>query len=278
VTAEVLVVEQPRNSALFWLPRVERAGLPVPKTFVVPYDHASAIGALLGDVDEPGFPWGEIEQAIGELGGRAFIRTDQGSAKHSGPVAYRFDETSAGDDLRRLVSLLVEDQEMKFWLGPELPSAFLVREWLDLEAAFSAFGYAPGADDAPGHPIAREWRFFAEAGRGVLCAHPYWPADAIKFRPRRTGRLLPSGMFELTSGEPEGWREKLRELHRPIDMPLLEGLAVQAAEACPGVAWSVDFARLTDGSWRLIDMALAGHSWHPPCPLHPEKGQGDDES
>jgi len=62
----------------------------------------------------------------------------------------------------------IEDNEMKFWMSEEYPpAAFMVREFLDLDASFKAFG---------GLPIAREWRIFASPEK-VICYHPYWPAE-----------------------------------------------------------------------------------------------------
>ena len=49
-------------------------------------------------------------------------------------------------------------------------SAFLVREFLEIPAAFEAFG---------GLPIGREWRFFADQ-ESVLCRHFYWPEAAFE--------------------------------------------------------------------------------------------------
>lgn len=170
------------------------------------------------------------------LGYPVFLRTDLSSAKHEGPDAYKVE---GPDDWPSRVWRTIEDNAMKdLW-----PSAFLVREWLDLEAPFVAFG---------GHPIANEWRVFASGDR-VHCHHFYWPEEAISYFPGE---------------EPEHWQEQLREMSYRVMPYSLRVKAKTAAQLCPeGKAWSVDFAKDKAGDWWLIDMAEAKASWHPDdCP------------
>jgi hypothetical protein len=98
-----------------------------------------------------------------------------------------------------------------------------------------------------GFPVSREFRFFANKD-GVLCYHPYWPKETIKF---------------YGIEEPRGWRKMLNELNRPPEeLEALEQIAVLAAIACSGDTWSVDLAKDKTGKWWLTDMAVAADSFH----------------
>lgn len=233
------------TSSTYWLPLVTDAGLPVPRTVSVAYDHMAFIAMISDDEDYPGFPdlVDAVCEAADDIGLPVFIRTDLASAKHDGPPAYLLDvdEPSAA---RAVLGRTVEDNEIKFWLDPESnPEAILVREFLELDAAFTAFGYR----DQPGHPIAREWRIFATA-EAVLCSHFYWPENAVE-----DGR----------PAEPN-WRALLVDLAAQPPPAELNEWAIRAASVCSELpAWSVDFACDTKGQWWLIDMADAAHSWHP---------------
>jgi hypothetical protein len=229
-----------RNSALMWFPAIKAAGLPVPRTVFVPYDHRACLPIFDG---EPSGEFTRLVEAIGkaiiEVGSPVFVRTDLSSAKHSGPQAYRIADS---EPIGQAVASTIEDNEMKFWMERSGPKAFMVRQFLDLDAPFTAFS---------GLPISREWRLFAD-GEHVICLHPYWPAQALA---------------NYVRGVPD-WREKLAELHRvPLNIIELGGMAVRAAKVCGGGAWSVDFAQDRAGKWWLIDMAVAKASWHwPGCP------------
>lgn len=223
------------TSALYWLPKLkEESQLRVPSTIFVPCDYQEMWKMLDGEAAEYGLD--ALLTAGKLLGYPVFLRTDLSSAKHEGPDAYK---VSGPDHWPSRVWRTIEDNAMKdLW-----PSAFLVREWLDLEAPFVAFG---------GHPIANEWRVFASGDR-VHCYHFYWPEEAISYFP---------------SEEPEHWQEQLRRMSEAL-MPfsLLE-MARMAASLCPeSKAWSVDFAKDKQGLWWLIDMAEAKASRHPnDCP------------
>lgn len=235
------------SSSLYWLPRIENlAGVKVPQTFTIPYDHR-AYADLVED-QEP-YPdakrvLDDVTDAILDIEPPVFVRTDLASAKHDGPGSYRLDRA---DPLfvTPLLARVVIDNEMKFWLEPDgQPQAFLVREWLDLFHTFGAFGTPESK-----HPIAREWRYFANAD-GVLCAHFYWPAASIE---------------DHEPDQPD-WRTRLAVLEVEPPPNYVDDLAVAAAAACatPEVeSWSVDFAQTVDGEWWLIDMAVGDRSWHP---------------
>lgn len=225
-----------RNSSRLWLPQITTAGLPVPHTIVIPYNHHKTLSIFDGEQSaEFDRLILEVDAAAREIGLPAFLRTDLGSAKHGGPSAYLV----TGEDTVNVLGSLLEDQELKFWTDRS-PTRLLVRQFLELEASFIAFG---------GLPISREWRFFADR-EGVKCFHPYWPEDAIEF---------------YSTPEPEGWREQLAELHAPpANLADLKAMAVEAATVCGGEEWSVDIARDASGKWWLIDMATAGNSFHWP--------------
>lgn len=226
------------NSALRWLPPIAAAGLPVPKTIVVPYKHHNMHPAFDGErcpaLTELA---AKVDQVIAEFPCPVFIRTDLGSAKHSGPKAYKVDDEPCLQGLYRLL----EDQEMKFWTVRP-PEAILVREFLTLEAKFEAFC---------GLPVNREFRFFSD-GNKVLCSHPYWPQDALE--------------GHVNEGAYPDWREQLQVLQDMSDpeADTLECMAIDAARACGGGTWSVDFAKDVNGKWWLIDMATAADSYHWP--------------
>lgn len=231
-----------RNSALIWLPSIEKAGLPVPKTVIVPYDHHACAPVFYGQSST------EFERLVEAVAKAAvevihpiFIRTDLSSAKHSGPTAYRI---GRGEAPGKAVFSTLEDNEMKFWMGRYGPSAFLVRQFLELDAPFTAFH---------NFPVAREFRFFANS-KCVRCWHPYWPAESLEeHRPSR-----------------EDWRECLTELHQVPKVPELWLMAVAAAKACGGGEWSVDFCLDVHGKWWLLDMATAEDSYHwPGCEARP---------
>jgi len=238
---------QSLNSALYWFPRIEQAELKVPKTIFVTYNHNKWIEAVEGELDSYKSviekTLSEIEIAAQEIGYPVFFRTDLASAKHSGTEAYLIKNK---DDILRVIWAAVEDNELKLWMSPDQPSAFMIREFINLDAPFIAFG---------GHPIAREWRYFTYNNE-VLCKHFYWPEDTIKFF-----------TSEYHSGnEPDNWKQQLASLNTPV--PNLDQEAVSAALNCDDYNfWSIDFAQDKSGQYWLIDMALGENSWHPECQI-----------
>lgn len=230
-----------RSSALNWLPAtVCAAEVRVPRTLVVRIDPHDFWCALDG---EPGgeIPWEELHRAAAAVGFPCFVRTDMSSAKHAGPGVYRVD---SAQNVERAVLSTFEDSAAKdLATGPTPLRAILFREWIDIDARFSAFGYHISGLK---HPIGPEWRVFAREGT-TLCHHFYWPEDAIE---------QPSA---------PDWRQRLRKMaEQPVPEVVLQ--AARAVSAQLEGAWSVDFAQDRAGQWWLIDMADAVQSWHPPCP------------
>ncbi len=227
-----------RNSALTWFPKIEAAGLPVPRTIFVPYSHHDCMAIFDG---QPAPEFNRLSDAVmaaaREIGFPVFIRTDLTSAKHSGPNAYRIDSDGHNSPIYETI----EDTEMKTWMDPRGgPQAFLVREFLTLAAPFTAFR---------GLPIAREFRYFADQD-GVRCVHGYWPPETLEdHRPSC-----------------DDWRTKL-DLMQTDPPAELSTMAIEAAKACGGSLWSVDFCQDVNGKWWLPDMAVAADSFHwPDCP------------
>jgi len=248
------------NSALYWYANLARASrektialnAKMPRTYFVAYNHPLAVSQVENESEEKyDFNVEEVRRVARKIGYPVFVRTDLGSAKHAGPDAYK----PIPNRMKRVLARLVEDQEMKYWIAPVSPRAFMIREWLDLEYDFVAFN---------GHRIANEWRVFVRDDK-VLCTHFYWPEVAIEFH------------FDQ---EPVNWRERLRDLSLRLSTPELESIerdAIQAARVNNRHdQWSVDFARDVDAkTWWLIDMAIAERSWHPEtCERHADVRRG----
>jgi hypothetical protein len=221
------------NSALVWLPAIVDAGLPVPRTEVVPFSPRSLFPILDGEKPEDDFSIDAVQAACQRIGYPAFLRTDLSSAKHDGPRAYRVNSV---DDLWRCVYYTFESNALKDLA--DACHALLVREFLTIPSIFTAFS---------GLPIGREWRIFTNQ-ESVLCEHFYWPEEA----------------FEGWQGLTDSWKEDLQQLAEQRDgIADLREMALRAAQAVGQGSWSVDFAQDAEGKWWLIDMALAAASWHP---------------
>lgn len=225
-----------QNSMLYWWPKVKDLAIPMPKTRIVEVKDFNDLYKLLdGELTEGWTNLVErVDVACEEMGGPPlFLRTDLTSGKH------QYDQTchyTGAQGLALHMGALLEETLM----GPDIPPAgYVVREYLELNAPFKAFS---------GLPIARERRLFVRDG-GVLCRHPYWPAEAIQ-RPT----------------EP-GWEDMLKRLNEPLEEEwMIVNDAKLLSERLEGY-WSVDFAQAVSGFWYFIDAALGAESWHPEgCP------------
>jgi hypothetical protein len=226
------------DSALFWFPRIQKAGLPVPKTVFIPYDYKAILPIFDGlESNEYNRLWHAVVAATGEIGLPAFLRSDVTSAKHKGPAAYKITDI---DGLNEQLCRTLEETELKTFMHYEKPKALMVRQWLDLYSTFTAFH---------GLPISREFRLFANQSE-VVCGHPYWPESAI------------AGYTD----DPD-WKNKLKELESISSIAQQEyicSIAVKAAKSMGSGTWSVDFAQDVNSQWWLTDMALAESSYHDP--------------
>ena len=232
------------NSALYWLPATRDvaanyAEVHVPQTEIIRFDFMESLGVLEGERPEA-LPYSKLEAAARDLGWPAFLRTDLSSAKDEGMSAIR---VTGPDSVPGVVSRLMHDTAEKTMR----PAAFLVREWIDIESTFEAFG---------GLPIGVEFRVTATPDRH-LCTHYYWPQEKIR------KASVPANVVESRQSD-------LAAAPRPPWLGAAAQTAAAAANARGGVddpqrAWSVDFARDETGDWWLIDMALATDAWHPEC-------------
>lgn len=219
-------------SLAYWFPKLEATGVRVPKT-------------EWWTTDADFWPWADgkesesasqfmkdLRQRLGKWGYPAFLRTGHTSAKHSwNKSCYIEDEGRLG----RCVFGLVEFSLMQIMSLPL--DTWAIREMLDLDVRFNAFW--------GGMPVATERRYFIEAG-SVVCSHPYWPAEA----------------FERTHNKPTDWAARLSEMNA-VKAPRLDEPSAKVSESFLG-AWSLDWARHSDGSWYAIDMAPAEVSYHFP--------------
>jgi len=230
-----------KTSLLFWFPKIKDLGIPVPKTeiLLVNEDFTKYID---NPKDFPKKILDEIKTTARKIGYPLFLRTDYLSGKHN---IFKFvPYIEREEDLLNSVLLLAEETAMAWLIGFR---ALVFREYLKLDWKFKAFS---------GMPVARERRYFIKDGK-ILCCHPYWIEEAIK--------------FWRTTKEPENWRDILKQLNTDEigDKPILRNYAKRVADVLEGF-WSIDFAYAKDGHWYLIDMAEGNKSWHPSdCPNCP---------
>lgn len=228
-----------RNDLAYWFPPIKDAGLPVPRTVIVPTD--ADLTGLLDGATPDGFAdlVAELAAAGDSLGWPCFLRTGHGSGKHDwAHTCY----VSARWLVAPHVAALVEWSHIVDLMG--LPtSTWVIREMIDTVSLFTCAGYG-------GFPVTREFRLFVRDS-DVVHIQPYWPPDAVgQGRPdRRDWQALLEWASELDHDE------RLE----------LNGLAVRAAEALGGGYWSVDLLQDRDGGWWLTDMADGDQSfqWSP---------------
>lgn len=221
------------SSMLYWWPKIKDLPIPQPKTEIA-YQKDDWWCHLDGIPIER-----EIITKVNEIANRfgypVFVRTDLSSGKHN-----YLESCYIGDyeSIHKNIWRLIETNAIKdLWFN-----SLIVREYLRLDWRFRAFN---------GLPIAPERRYFIEDGE-VICHHPYWPENAIKF-------WGGSKNWEHTI-----WKEHLKRMnHESIEeIELLTGYTRLVSQNISG-DWSVDFAKGANGTWYLIDMATAIQSWHP---------------
>lgn len=226
------------NSMLYWWPKIARLNIPMPKTIVVPVD-INYYPAFDGDDVEgwDGFAT-KLKAAAAVMGYPLFMRGDQMSAKHQYKDSCHVTDADA---ILRHFWVLAEDHAMCDMMGRDMRAIFL-RELLSLESPFTAF--------IGELPIAKERRYFV-TGDEVVCWHFYWPTEAVA----RGGPNLPDGWEKML--------DDLREVTAGENALLMRH--AKAVGKVMGGYWSIDFAKATDGTWYLIDMARGECSWHPQC-------------
>lgn len=226
-----------KNRLGYWFPRIEAAGLPVPKTKIIPATDeqcetlCNMLGGAVTETAQLTALIDKIKLAGDELGWPCFLRTDFTSAKHSWKKTCFLPNS---DNIRKHVYRIAEFSENADFFG--LPyDVWVVREALKTRPLFYAFQGIM--------PIVREFRFFMRDGKREH-VQPYWPPASID-RP-----------------DDEKWREKLNTASRPSDEELLHltALSQKANEAVPGF-WSIDWLETVDRGWVLTDMAEGVHSY-----------------
>lgn len=222
-----------RTCLSYWFPILEAAGIPVPRTIIVPMSHEAFRDVfrvfdgepMQGDAD-PFFA--EIKKAADAIGYPCFLRTGQTSAKHSWERSCYLPSAQA---IQAHVIEIIEYSECVSLIG--LPcNVWAVREILPT----MPLGTCP---DFFNMPLCREFRFFVADGE-VRCWHPYWPTEAI----------------EQGGGDPALYDA----LASTDDYVSAFALAHKAARAVPG-AWSIDVLD-TERGWYVTDMAEAEKSYH----------------
>lgn len=244
-----------KNCLSYWFPKLERAGILVPKTTIIrtdldlvtmldnKYDSAfdRAYAALVA----------QVKEEADKFGYPCFLRSGLFSGKH------RWEETcyvKDGANIGYQIYNIVEFSHLVDFMGLAT-DVWVVREFLPLEVLFTLPRYE-------NMPLAREMRMFIKDGK-IQCFHDYWPWKAIE---------------EGRPPDPD-WKEKVMVFHR-MDSIMDDAKTVvqQVAEVFNGDgAWSVDVCRHQDGQWFVTDMAIAEQSFHwESCPFAPVRRSYED--
>lgn len=240
-----------RTCLSWWFPKIERAGLPVPKTAILraTKEEVGDLGRAVLDGDPLGVDGGvfisKLEVATEPFEFPLFLRTGQTSGKHSWE---RTCCVRVREAMIYHVAELIEFSECVDALGLDW-RVWVVRELLPTQPVTIAY---------QGMPVCREFRLFVD-GPEIQCCHPYWPLEAL-----RDGRPRTLEGHPLDDEAVEDLAHGLWELD-DRDCEIVMGLASRAGKACGG-AWSVDVLETARG-WYVTDMAAAELSWHwPGCP------------
>jgi ATP-grasp domain, R2K clade family 3 len=221
-----------KTSLTYWFPLIEAAGIPVPKTKIVPLSKEAQNSMFNwfdgkdGDGSEAPF-FEQLAAAADEIGYPIFLRTDYTSGKHDWE---RTCFVKSAADLKQHVFNLAEYSEICDFMG--FPwSVWVVREFLPT----IPLGHCPNYGNMP---LCREFRFFVDDGE-VLCWHPYWPMESFE--------QGDASLYNRLSAAPD-------------DYASLHTLAHKAGRAVGG-AWSIDILE-TERGWFVTDMAEAHKSFH----------------
>lgn len=234
----------------YWFPKLQAAGLPVPRTAILRMSCAAQQAIMAGFDGKDGTPeqaselkafCRELEYLAAPLGWPVFLRTDYTSGKHEWA---RTCCLTRPEDIPRQVFALAGHSELAGIIG--LPwDTWVVREFLPTQP----WGVAPRFGNMP---LCREFRFFVD-GPAIACWHPYWPLEALE-----QGEVDDPDVDNAVLCHEMG---KLDD----ITLNELRGLAAAAGQAVGG-RWSVDLLETARG-WYVTDMAEADKSWHwPDCP------------
>lgn len=233
-----------KTALSYWFPKLEAAGVPVPRTLFVDMPKAAQEAIWAGFDGKAPADGGvairafcdEIRAAATQLGLPCFLRTDHTSGKHDWRNTCFL---ASADDVPEHVFAIAEYSELSSMAG-ELPwSRWCVRELLPT----IPLGTCPGYGDMP---VCREFRFFVDDGV-TRCRHPYWPREALE-----------DGGATISAAE----YDRLCEPPADCDLKHLAEIAGRAV----GGSWSIDVLETRRG-WMITDMAEAEKSFHwPGCP------------
>ena len=244
----------------YWFPKLERVGLPVPKTVIIPgtekeiknlvecYDDKKPRAVL--DLVE------RIHNAAESVEYPFFLRNDFTSAKH------QWDKSCFVKCKEDILSHMVQIFEYAECAQGGTPiDVWVVRELLPTIKRGVCRRYH-------NMPVVKEFRYFVD-GCKIECYHPYWPKDALE-----------QGDVEWI--EWEDWNPELVPVHaykqlcsplHPLERPEIETLVQCAGCAVGGGRWSVDVLE-TEKGWYITDMAQAhvSHHWEG-CPVNEQRMQ-----
>jgi hypothetical protein len=228
--------DEPTNLA-YWFPKLEAAGVPVPRTILVHTD--ADLAYLLDGQEPPGYAdfHAALKAAVEEIGTPCFLRTGYISGKHEWERTCYLDFP---EDMWWHVQALVEESALVDIMG--LPTNdWAVRELIKTAPLFRCRRYA-------NFPVTREFRVFIRDDE-IEHVQPYWPPDAVE------------------EGKPDrdDWRELLAAAANEEDIEK-DGfgpytLAGWACGAVGGGYWSVDCLQDRDGKWWVTDMAEGDRSF-----------------
>jgi hypothetical protein len=234
-----------KTALSYWFPLIEAAGLPVPKTTIIPMTDGAYEFLYSGFDGEEGGDIAAFRDFVDRLNAASkdftfplFLRTDFTSAKHS------WDKTCYVENEAALIphfQYLAERSDLMNMFGGLDYNTWVLREMLPTIPLATCPAYG-------NMPVNREFRYFVSDGE-IVCAHPYWPEQA------------------LIEGGVETDLELMTELGFLPDMSELDDLAKRAAVAVGG-AWSIDILETKRG-WFVTDMAEAEKSFHwPECEIN----------
>lgn len=246
-----------QNSMLYWYPKLTNAltdlsHIDTPDTLFVDIEPLN-VYELVGEsneeftddelhaIEQCPAKWNDtqVKQAADTIGYPAFIRTDTDSAKHDMTAGSKI-RTNTIDEVNDTVDALIRATSHNGGLVPRF-NCLAVREWIDIDAEFEAFG---------GTPIGPEVRVFANNGT-VECNHFYWPFD----NEHREHDI--DGVDDVDTA--------LTALENTTESAMNDTLHDAAAHISSHFdgTWSIDFALDTSRAWHVIDMARGPDSWHP---------------
>jgi len=220
----------------YWFPKLQAAGLPVPRTIIVEAHDAELReiyklfdGKTPGDAVNPFIE--RIKSAADEIGYPCFLRTDHMSAKHEWADTCHLESP---DVILSHVFSIIYFWECVNFAAPKC-DVWAVREFLPTRPVGVCRDYK-------NMPVCREFRFFVD-GPEVKCWHPYWPLSALE-----QGKAEYHADFNY------------EEFCTTPDIEYLYKLASAAGKAVDG-GWSVDILETRRG-WYITDMAEAYKSFH----------------